>query len=101
MISDLKLDLSQQNILSLLIPKESEIKEIYLDEIKLKGPKTLGQIYLTQPNTNEKTIIITPDGAIKNGIPDDSTAKDVIIRRNSNSEIKSANPKAKRQIAII
>ena len=57
MISDLTLDLSQQNILSILIPKEAEIKEIYLDDIKLKGPKTMGQIYLTQPNVSEKKII--------------------------------------------
>ena len=57
LISDLKLDLSQKNILSMLIPKEEEIKDIYIDSIKLKSPKTVGQMYLTQPNVSDKVII--------------------------------------------
>lgn len=57
MISDLSLDLSQKNTISMLIPKEEEIKEIYIDNIKLKAPKTAGQMYLSQPNSNDKVII--------------------------------------------
>ena len=57
LISDLKLDLSQKNVISMLIPKEEEIKEIYVDNIKLKSPKTVGQMYLTQPNVSDKVII--------------------------------------------
>lgn len=58
MISDLILDLSQKNVLSLLIPKESEIKEIYIDNIKTKLPTKKGQLYITQPNSNEKTELL-------------------------------------------
>lgn len=57
MISDLSLDLSQKNTISMLIPKEEEIKDIYIDSIKLKAPKTAGQMYLSQPNSNDKVII--------------------------------------------
>ena len=57
LISDLKLDLSQKNVISMLIPKEEEIKEIYVDSIKLKSPKIVGQMYLTQPNVSDKVII--------------------------------------------
>ena len=60
MISDFLLDLSQKNVLSLLIPKESEIKDIYIDNIKIKYPIKMGQMYLTQPNRNDK-IILTED----------------------------------------
>ena len=55
MISDLLLDLSQKNVLSLLIPKESEIKEMYIDNIKVKLPNKMGEMYITQPDRNEKT----------------------------------------------
>lgn len=58
MISDLILDLSQKNVLSLLIPKESEIKEIYIDNIKVKLPTKKGKMYITQPNSNEKTELL-------------------------------------------
>lgn len=54
MISDLLLDLSQKNVLSLLIPKESEISEIYIDNIKAKLPVKKGQMYITQPNRSDK-----------------------------------------------
>ena len=57
MISDFLLDLSQKNVLSLLIPKESEIKDIYIDNIKIKYPTKMGQMYLTQPNRNDKIIL--------------------------------------------
>lgn len=57
MISDFLLDLSQKNVLSLLIPKESEIKDIYIDNIKIKYPIKMGQMYLTQPNRNDKIIL--------------------------------------------
>lgn len=57
-ISDLILDLSQKNVLSLLIPKESEIKEIYIDNIKVKLPTKKGKMYITQPNSNEKTELL-------------------------------------------
>lgn len=57
-ISDLILDLSQKNVLSLLIPKESEIKEIYIDNIKVKLPTKKGEMYITQPNSNEKTELL-------------------------------------------
>lgn len=56
-ISDLILDLSQHNILSLLIPKSSEINEIYLDNIKVKFPNRKGEMYITQPSREEKTIL--------------------------------------------
>ena len=57
MISDFLLDLSQKNVLSLLIPKESEINDIYIDNIKIKYPIKMGQMYLTQPNRNDKIIL--------------------------------------------
>ena len=57
MISDFLLDLSQKNVLSLLIPKESEIKDIYIDNIKIQYPIKMGQMYLTQPNRNDKIIL--------------------------------------------
>ena len=57
MISDFLLDLSQKNVLSLLIPKESELKDIYIDNIKIKYPIKMGQMYLTQPNRNDKIIL--------------------------------------------
>lgn len=63
MISDLLLDLSQKNVLSLLIPKESEIKDIYIDNIKIKYPTKMGKMYITQPNRKEK-VELTED--IKN-----------------------------------
>lgn len=57
MISDFLLDLSQKNVLSLLIPKESGINDIYIDNIKIKYPIKMGQMYLTQPNRNDKIIL--------------------------------------------
>lgn len=54
MISDLLLDLSQKNVLSLLIPKDSEINDIYIDNIKVKYPNKIGKMYITQPNRNDK-----------------------------------------------
>ena len=54
MISDLLLDLSQKNVISLLIPKDSEINDIYIDNIKVKYPSKLGNMYITQPNRNDK-----------------------------------------------
>lgn len=54
MISDLLLDLSQKNVLSLLIPKEAEINDIYIDNIKVKYPTKMGKMYITQPNIEDK-----------------------------------------------
>lgn len=54
MIADLSLDLSQKNVLSMLIPKETEIEDIYIDDIKIKLPIKMGQMYITQPNRKDK-----------------------------------------------
>src|SRR5574344_943409 len=54
MISDLLLDLSQQNTLSMLITKDSTIKEMYIDNIKYNLPSKIGTMYITQPNREEK-----------------------------------------------
>jgi hypothetical protein len=60
MISDFLLDLSQKNVISLLIPKESEINDIYIDNIKVKYPNKKGKMYITQPNSKDK-IELTED----------------------------------------
>lgn len=54
MISDLLLDLSQKATISLLIPKDAEINRIYLDNIKVKYPNKFEEMYITQPNSNDK-----------------------------------------------
>ena len=58
MISDFLLDLSQKNVISLLIPKESEINDIYIDNIKVKYPNKKGKMYITQPNRKDKIELI-------------------------------------------
>lgn len=57
MISDLVLDLSQKNVLSMLIPKDEQIDDIYIDNIQIDYPNKMGEMYITQPNRNEKTKI--------------------------------------------
>ncbi len=54
MISDLLLDLSQKNTLSLLVTKDSKINDIYLDNIKINFPEKFGKMYITQPNRDDK-----------------------------------------------
>lgn len=56
MISDLVLDLSQKNTLSMLITKDSNIKEIYIDKINTTFPTKMGDMYLTQPNRQDKVV---------------------------------------------
>lgn len=58
MISDLQLDLSQKNVLSMLVTKDSKIKEIYLDNIKTTFPSLKGKMYITQPNVEQKYELI-------------------------------------------
>lgn len=58
MISDLILDLSEVSTISVLIPKDAEINELYIDNINVNLPSKYETMYLTQPNSEEKKDLI-------------------------------------------
>lgn len=67
-LADITLNLSQTNTISLLITKEAEATEMYLDEIKISNPNLLGKLYMVQGSLDEifeidsdlKRVKITP-----------------------------------------
>ena len=58
MMSDLILDLSEVSTISILIPKDSEINELYIDNININLPNKYENMYLTQPNSEEKKELV-------------------------------------------
>lgn len=52
-LADITLNLSQTNTISLLITKEADATDMYLDEIKISSPNLKGKLFLAQGGLDE------------------------------------------------
>lgn len=56
-LSDIKLSLSQNNKISFLTTKDDNISEIYIDNISIKNPEKVGELYISVINSDKKELI--------------------------------------------
>lgn len=56
-ISDMVLNLTQSNTISILLTKDVKIKELYIDEITIKEPALKGEVGLYLKNKDEAIVI--------------------------------------------
>ena len=61
-LSDISFDLTQDNLLSVLVAKNVNAKRIYINNVNISTPKYHGNMYISQNNTEEK---ISNDSAEK------------------------------------
>ncbi|MEG2348614.1 MAG: hypothetical protein RSB67_03080 [Clostridia bacterium] len=60
-ISDLVLNLSQSNKISMLMSKDEKYNKMYIDNISVSNPKLLGEIYYTQEGLEDTFTKITKE----------------------------------------